>query len=144
MCQIPVKKWFKKSRILEQLTHFKISISATLMIVWHTWEDGSRKVNITTSISAQLPETVVLLWGKPFENPVFRPQSQGGKIQDFWISQFPDFHLSKVMGEPPSRMALTDILSGLQKKHWQAWLGKNPSPPLGSCGAAAGTRCRNC
>ena len=37
----------------------------------------------TPSISAQLPATFDLLWAKPLENLVFRPQSQGGKIPDF-------------------------------------------------------------
>ena len=37
----------------------------------------------TPSISAQHPQTFDLLWAKPFENHVFRPQSQRGKIADF-------------------------------------------------------------
>ena len=37
----------------------------------------------TPSISAQLPETFALSWTRPFENHVFRPQSQGAKILEF-------------------------------------------------------------
>ena len=34
-----MKVGFEEFQILEQLSHFKISISAILMIVWHIWED---------------------------------------------------------------------------------------------------------
>ena len=69
--------WFCKSQVREQLSQFKSVQPASLMnekldleqLVW------------TPSISAQLRETFDLSWAKPFENPVFRPQSQGGKIR---------------------------------------------------------------
>ena len=55
------------------------------------------------SISAQLPETFVLLWAKLFEISVFRPQSQGGKIPDFQSPLAPPDKLSNPDPGPSQR-----------------------------------------
>ena len=52
------------------------------------WKMDLKKLIWTPSISAQLPETFDLLWGKPFENLAFQPQSQGGKIWPGWHFQY--------------------------------------------------------
>ena len=88
-------------------------------------EDGSPVW--TLSISVQLPETFVLLWVKPFEKLVFRPQSQASKIQDFWISQFPDFHLAS-LGEPVLGDGGTDL--SVYPNRYPFWTVRTPQASL--------------
>ena len=60
-------------------------------------DDRSQRNNVNAnknaSISARLRDTFILFCHMPFDNPVFRPQSQRGqnpKFPDFWIFRFPD------------------------------------------------------
>ena len=53
---------------------------AILINIWHIWEDRSRKVNMNEPDLRFFTETFDLLWARPFENLVFRPESQGGQI----------------------------------------------------------------
>ena len=60
---------------MEQLPKSKSGQPATLMILNINGKMDLEKLIWTPSISAQLPETFDLLWARPFENHVFRPQS---------------------------------------------------------------------
>ena len=123
--QSAAKRWVWKSQIWEQLSDFKSPLSATLMIFLHKWEDGSRKVNVNAVNFSPTPWNVCPVTSQAIRKPCFStsiPREQNPRFLDFTIPRFPDSQISIwhpwgnwswVTGEPPSRTALTGILSGL-------------------------------
>ena len=96
------KNRFQKSQIVEQLPHFKFSISATLMFFLHKWEDGSRKVTVNAVNFSPTPWNVSPVISQAVRKPCFStsiPWGQNPRFPDYWIFLFPDFHLAS-LGEP--------------------------------------------
>ena len=75
----------KKNGVLKMspFSGSKIPLLAIHKIISHIWQDRSRKVNNDEPNLRFFTETFDLLSARPFENLVFRPQSQGGKFLDF-------------------------------------------------------------
>ena len=67
-------------KIRDFLPGSKIPLLAIHKIISHIWEDRSRKVNNDEPGFRFFTETFDLLSARPFENLVFRPESQGGQI----------------------------------------------------------------
>ena len=76
-----LKKWCLEKSSFAQI---QIPLVAIHKIISHIWEDGSRTVNNNEPDLRFFTETFDLLSAKPFENLVFRPQSQGGQICVSW------------------------------------------------------------
>ena len=85
----------KKSRSWNNSTTSKSQFQPLSWFVDINGKIELEKLVWTLSISAQPPDTFVLLWFKVFKNPLFQPQSQGGKILDFQTPPAPPEKLSR-------------------------------------------------
>ena len=65
------KNGFEKSQIREQLSDFKSPLSATLIIFWHKWEDGSRKVNMNAVSFSPTPWNFWPVMSQAVRKPCF-------------------------------------------------------------------------
>ena len=79
--EIPAnKKCFEASQMLEQLSHVKSQLSATLMFFSINGKMDLEKLVWTPSISAQLLKLLSFYKASRSKTLVLGPQSQGGKI----------------------------------------------------------------
>ena len=78
--QISAKNWVWQ---IEQLPKSKSPLSAIHKIIWHLWEDGSRKVNTNEPDLRIFHGNFWPVMSQAVRKPFFRPQSQGGKFLDF-------------------------------------------------------------
>ena len=83
---------FEKSSILEQFSHFKSIEPATLMIVWHKWEDRSWKASMNAFNFSLTPwhccHVMVQAVGKPYLS-ISIPRWQNHRFPDPNLTPLP-------------------------------------------------------
>ena len=80
MLQIPAQKWVWK---IGQLPKPKSPLSASLLIFWHTLEDGSRKVNMNAVNFSPTPWNFWPVMSQAFRKPSCLTSIPMGNILDF-------------------------------------------------------------